>query len=301
MFCNVDVQQLHFDHFEFVICCSVDDQAVTLGNSVLMSILLTAEKRKCLPYSIISKLIDLLGKSFGNLIVLILSRCDQLVIDDVIQLELISDKLSSEQVAVQKENAMVTFEEPCDPNDSSGFSVALLAAQLLLKAVEYPMTVKEVSEKTFQNLLTATDICKDKQARQVAIKCVYLLSVMPNQSSCYFVWDVLNSLQSLAKNEVYLISTYAHAAYVRRLAVRATLETEPLTADFMDSLSSMFVSQDSMKIGEKDFVLEINKDVLDILACETRKGHEFQEDDLFLIMEEVIYGNKRLEFTVKVF
>ena len=265
-----------------------------------MSILLTAEKRSCLPSGVVQKLVQLLRISYiGDFAVLIISRLEKLDTRDPEDLQLLSDKLLSEKVVVEQENAMPTIEELNSANNGN-CSVALLAAQLMLKCVENSQEFPEVSEKTLQNLLTAADSCRDENVKPLAIKVVYLVSRMENQPSSSFSRDILLSLKGFVNNEVFLISTYAHASYVRRLAIRASLQEEPLTSDFVETPSSLYVVRDSMRIGEKDFVREINTNVLEMMARETRKGHKIEDEDFFLMMEQVIYENRSREFSLKV-
>ena len=107
---------------------------------------------------------------------MILSRCQKQKVQNECNLELISQKLESEHVVVQQENSMVKIVKESASNSCST-SIAILAAQLLLASVE-SSTAMHVSEKTLQNLLIATGSYEDKEARKVAMKCIYLLSVV---------------------------------------------------------------------------------------------------------------------------
>ena len=77
-------------------------------------------------------------------------------------------------------------------------------------------------------------------------------------------------------------------------------KSEPLTADFMDAFSAMYVIRDSKKMGEKDFVPEINENVLEILEHESRKMVKFDDENLFLIMDGILYENRNDKFSMKV-
>lgn len=297
-FCKDGLSDIHLTGMIWYITSSLDDANVEVINAVLMSILLTAQKRQNLPSSTVTGLISLLNKPFGNFTLLILSRCTHVKLESS-ELESISEKLLSEDgedVVVEHENSMVTIEKPGSSN-SNGCSIALLAAQLLLTALEGSQPWTYVTEKTLDNFLKATDSCNDNQVRLVAIKCIYLASKIPKQ---LFSKDALNTLQNFVNHEIYLISTYAHVAYVGNLETRVKTQNEPLTSDFMDSLSSMFVIQGSKNIGKKDFAPEINEGVLEILACEASRGQKFEDEDLFLIMEYILYGNKNGELSMKV-
>lgn len=270
--------------------------SVEVINGVLMAILMTVNKRKSLPKQCIKNLICLLDKPFGSFILLILNRYDKLVITDTSLLDCISEKLSNEQIVVEHGNSMISFEDPSNDNITN-CSVSSLAGQLILKAVEMSTPL---GPKAVTNLLTAADKCRDKQTKSISIKCVYLMSVMKNQQQDIFVWDVLMTLQRLIGSDEHLISTYAHAAYVRRLALQSQEQTDCLTTDFMGSLSSMYVTQESLKIGEHNFVHQINEDVLEVLFCETKKTQCIHDQDFFTIMEIIVYQNNCDAFTSKV-
>lgn len=247
-----------------------------------------------------SKLIELLDKPFGDFIVLILSRCGKQPVQNERDLELISKKLSSEQVVVEQDYSIVKIVKNNWSKSTCSTSIALLTAQLLLAAIESSKAATKVSEKTLQNLLMAVESSKDKQAIIVAVKCVYLLSAVSQQSVCKFSKEVLSSLQSLVDNEVYVVCTYVRAAYVLGLATLASEQSEPLQAVFMDSLSSIYVSQGTMMIGEKDFALDINENVLVILECEASKIQKFDDENLFVLLEGILYGNRDIKSSLKV-
>ena len=218
----------------------------------------------------------------------------------MLELQLISEKLKSDYVVVEKDNSMIVIEKRDDSNAESN-SIALLAAQMLLNVLNNSYDEARINEATMKNLLTVLTTSEDQRVKSVTIKCVYILSKMPQYFS-YFTYDTLNSLENVVNCDDYLLSTYAHAAYVRVMFALAIGHGKPLKTIFIDSLSSMFVSQGSMKIGENDFVAEINDHVLDILACETKKIQKTIEDEnLFLVMDEILYSSKNLTYSVKVY
>jgi len=312
-----------------------EEQNTEMTEGVLMSILLTANKRHTLPRRLVSKLIELLDKSYGDFILVILSHCEEQTIDMERDLELLSEKLCSDYVVVETEGKMVKIEKMSDSNAGST-SIALLAAQLLLKAFQGSIAVKQskenetksksrfgsmlynsikdvlvalaggsspeltaVTDRTLQNLIVAVDGNADKQVKLVSTKCMYLLSVVPKQALCQFSKEVLNTLHSQVNSEDFVISTYSRAAYLRGLATLSQ-QKEPLPTDFMDSISYMYVIQGSMRIGDHDCVPEINEHVLMILASEAPKVQRFEDEELFQVFEQILYENKNTEYSIKV-
>lgn len=88
-----------------------------------------------MPIRIVNELVKLLNEPFGNFIMLILSACEtNLELRDH-SLEMLSFKLDSDCVVVEQDNAMMKIEKRNRSNNGST-SIALLAAQFLLKAFE---------------------------------------------------------------------------------------------------------------------------------------------------------------------
>lgn len=77
----------------------------------------------------------LLNEPFGDFVLLILSQCESIPVYDKQSLEMVSLKLESDCVVVEQENTMMKIERRNRSNNGST-SIALLAAQILLKAFE---------------------------------------------------------------------------------------------------------------------------------------------------------------------
>lgn len=150
--------------------------------------------------------------------------------------------------------------------------------------------------------MRAIECCDDKDVRAIVAKCIYLIST--TSSSVYeFSVESLMTLSSLINSEDFQTRVYINTAYVRSLArFSASTKDQPLKNDFIESMTSIFVRQGTMKISEKDFVPEINNHVLEIFLTETRKLNKkrIDNEEIFQIMEEILHKNDNISYSLKV-
>ena len=152
-------------------------------------------------------------------------------------------------------------------------------------------------------MIRALENSDELSVKSVVSKSIYLVSV-DEEAGKLLSGQVLSVLQMYTSHDVAIqIRVYAHAAYARGLArLAARTPNEPLSIDYVDSLPAIFVSQGTLKVGEKDFVPEINNHVLEILACETSKRNKrrIENEEIFQIIDQILFTNENLNYSIKV-
>ena len=261
---------------------NVIEKETSSSNAALLSILLTTEKTQSLPDTIRTMLIENIEKSFGNFIIVILSLI-QKPIKSKTDLEKLSQKLDNDFVVVEIESK-IEFEKRTESNCDCT-AISFLTCKLILASIT---SKTEVNYQTLNKLLSAIDESNDKQTKINIAKSIELLSKYENK---LFDNYVAARIQNHVNNDVYDISVYMHSAYARSLAKLAKTCKSPIEAIHLENLSSMFVYE-SLKLNDVDFAEEINKNVLETLQCEAKKG-QFEDENLFILINSILFSNEK--------
>ena len=280
---NESLKDKHLDLLiNFII--NFSDLTPDLVNSVLTTLLIIAEKAKPLSREIINKLIDNM-ESFGdnsvNYIIVILNRVikKENFIENQKNLEKISSKLSSTDVAQLDSDSNMTFTQRSEENQH-GNSISLLTANLLLLSVENQV---QITNQTINNIMAALN-SDDKQTKIISSKCIYNISKYMSLES-----DVLNQMKDFLNDQVYDVSVYILLAYSYGL-VKLSQCIEPIGAILMDNLSSLFISG-SLKLGEIDYANKINSNILQIYKLEAAK-QQYEDSNVFILFDTILTLNE---------
>lgn len=207
--------------------------------------------------------------------------------------------IDSDYALVEQNDDLFTFVKVETEEEQIGTSIALLAAQLMIKLVDDNC---EVEIKTFEMLLSKiSGGGGEKQMRIVLAKCIERLSKRYAKNMAVDT-HVLSQLQlqfSLDRSSCYDISVYMEVTYARVLCVLASEGAQPLDDIHLENLSSMQIYE-SLRVNEHDFAQEINTIILEILKFEAAKKFNEFSDGIFQLINDAIVSQKYAEIALEV-
>lgn len=257
----------------------------SIQKELLKLILLSVEKNKTLPDTLVNKLLAIiksLDSDSANLVILIM---ESIVENTAIDINLLSYKLSDTRIIVAEMGRIQFIAR--DEEHEQHASIAGLSAKII---------VKSLSDKKCISLAPSTvaDLVKsiggdDLQARILSAKALFL-ALENHKFTEKLDYAILFELQNYAHEPVIDVRIYTHLCYVEGL-LQHTFNSNPVPEIYLEHLSELYVFEETLSLHGLDFKKRINQGILSVLFNEVKKNKSLNED-LLRILNFVFVADK---------